>query len=225
MNLILFDIDGTLTRSDGVAKKAFDQVFSRLYQVENVSQSLSFAGKTDPMIIQEIFVSHLGRKPAAEESSKVKEAYVNVTQNDTAQGQSYKPLEGIELVLETLQALPNTFLGLATGNFEETAYMKLRCANLDHFFSYGGFGSDSHIRPELTRIGIERGKSLLPKDSYASKIVVIGDTVHDITSGKESNAITVGIISGATSRESFEEFEADYIFDHYNIEDFLKILN
>ena len=47
-------------------------------------------------------------------------------------------------------------LGLVTGNVEAAAHIKLHRARLNRFFSFGGYGSDSTDRGELTRIALKR---------------------------------------------------------------------
>ena len=49
-------------------------------------------------------------------------------------------------------------LGLTTGNVEEAAHIKLARPNLNRYFAFGGYGSDSPDRTELTRMALERGE-------------------------------------------------------------------
>ena len=50
-----------------------------------------------------------------------------------------------------------SMLGLTTGNVEEAAHIKLARANLNRYFSFGGYGSDSSDRVELTKVALKRG--------------------------------------------------------------------
>ena len=61
-------------------------------------------------------------------------------------------------LVEAAAARGSFRLGLATGNFEPAAYAKLRRGNLARYFEFGGFGSDSGDRVELTRLAVERGR-------------------------------------------------------------------
>jgi len=47
-------------------------------------------------------------------------------------------------------------LGLVTGNVEAAAHIKLHRARLNRFFSFGGHGSDSDNRGDITRIALKR---------------------------------------------------------------------
>ena len=58
-------------------------------------------------------------------------------------------------------------LGLTTGNVEEAAHIKLARADLNRFFSFGGYGSDSPDRTELTKKALERAERLSAASSTA----------------------------------------------------------
>ncbi|MBI4399102.1 MAG: HAD hydrolase-like protein [Candidatus Omnitrophica bacterium] len=226
MNILLFDIDGTLTRSGGAGRKAFDRVFARLYQEKNASEGLEFSGKTDPVIIREIFQSRLGRIPSENELIRVKRAYLKMMEEEARSIRPYQPIEGIVEILKILSVSEHVLVGLATGNFRESAFLKLQSAGLRKFFSFGGFGSDSPNRFELTRLGIERGKKLIPFHEKFHRAFVIGDTPHDIEAGKSSGAVTIAMLTGATSREEMESSSPDHILSGYSpTETFLSIVN
>ena len=59
-------------------------------------------------------------------------------------------LPGARELVEALHRTADVLLGLATGNMEPTAYLKLRAAKLDGFFDFGGFGSDSSARSMIS---------------------------------------------------------------------------
>src|SRR5262249_26507975 len=72
---------------------------------------------------------------------------------------------------------------------------------LNHYFAFGGFGSDSEDRSELVRqagekAGHKNGSTIPP-----SNIFVIGDTPLDIEAGKRAGFQTVGVATGNYSVE------------------------
>ena len=67
-----------------------------------------------------------------------------------AESKAFRVLPGVRATLDRLHAA-GYLLGVTTGGMEEAAHIKLARANLDHYFSFGGFGSDSADRTELTR--------------------------------------------------------------------------
>ena len=225
MDILLFDIDGTLTRSYGAGRRAFDKVFARLYQLKEASEGLEFAGKTDPLIIREIFRKCLDADPTENEMTRVKKAYLAVIENDVRTTAPYKAIDGILELLNILAKLPHILLGLATGNFRESAFLKLESAGLRKFFTFGGFGSDSAIRAELTRVGIDRGKKLIPAGRTFEKAYVIGDTPQDVDAGKKSGAVTIAMMTGTTRQEDFMKHKPDHILSGYHpAQPFLQII-
>ena len=66
-------------------------------------------------------------------------------------------------------------LGLVSGAMEGAARTKLIPANLNRFFIFGAYGSDSPDRPELTRLAIEKAAKLHGQ-LKPSQVFVVGDT-------------------------------------------------
>ena len=100
-----------------------------------------------------------------------------------AESQGYRVLDGVE---ETLRALSEQgyLLGLTTGGVEAAAHIKLARAGLNHYFRFGGFGSDSTDRAELTRCAITRAGRALGQRLDAQRILVVGDTPKDIDAAR-----------------------------------------
>ena len=77
-----------------------------------------------------------------------------------ADSAGYRVLPGVRERLEQLHDAGYP-LGLTTGGTEAAAHIKLARAELNHYFCFGGYGSDSPDRTELTRRGIERAGVVL----------------------------------------------------------------
>ena len=56
--LILFDIDGTLLLIDNLADLAFRAMTREVYGLECTFREISYAGKTDPQILEEVLTLH-----------------------------------------------------------------------------------------------------------------------------------------------------------------------
>ena len=55
MILLLFDIDGTLIRSDGAGRTAMAQAIEEVSGIASPLDGVSLGGKTDPLILAEVF--------------------------------------------------------------------------------------------------------------------------------------------------------------------------
>jgi phosphoglycolate phosphatase-like HAD superfamily hydrolase len=151
--------------------------------------------------------------------------YVTLLPEEVQQSDNYTVLPGIRRFLEDLQGAPNLAFGLATGNVERGARIKLERGNLNRFFPFGGFGSDAENRTELVRRagqnGIRHtGFSIDPRDVF-----VIGDTPRDIAAGREAGFQTVGVATGHYSMQDLEGAGADLVVAdfHNGREAFLRM--
>ena len=105
---------------------------------------------TDPEVGRLTFVGVIGRDPTPEEMAALMAKRLTHLPRAVAESQGYRVLDGVEETLGTLseQGYP---LGLTTGGVEAAAHIKLARAGLNHYFCFGGYGSDSTDRAELTR--------------------------------------------------------------------------
>src|SRR5206468_10407455 len=119
-------------------------------------------------------------------------------------------LPGVE---ETLHRLADAdyLLGVTTGGMEAAAHIKLARANLNHYFCFGGYGSDSTDRTELTRRAIERGGRLLGGHLDPAETLVVGDTPHDVDAAHGAGAPAVGVASGRSTKQDLEAAGADFV--------------
>src|SRR5262249_47080743 len=74
---------------------------------------------------------------------------------------------------------------------------KLERANLNSFFPFGGFGSDSEDRTELVRKAAQKGNQRMGRTIQPSDVFVIGDTPLDIDAGNRAGFKSVGVGTGS----------------------------
>lgn len=193
--LYLFDIDGTLLHAHSSGRDAFDAVFAEQHGLANASEGIRYGGKTDPGIIEEIFVARLDRKPTPDEIAAFLDAYLPRLRAILAE-------TGVDVlagVVETLAHLqPSCVLGVATGNVKAGAHAKLAAGKLEHWFDFGGFGCDSHLRAELVARAITRGR----ERGEIRDVIVVGDTIHDIAAARACGAKVVAVATGSDTAEA-----------------------
>ena len=68
--LVLFDIDGTLLTTDGVAGRAFRAALERVFGTSGPASGYSFAGKTDPEIARDLLLAGGVHEPSATSSPR-----------------------------------------------------------------------------------------------------------------------------------------------------------
>lgn len=215
MKLLLFDIDGTLLQTNGAGTRAANRAFEKIYGIKEAMTRIDAAGKTDPIILKEIFMNELNRDLFHEEAKELYKLYIPFLEEETGKSET-TVMPGIPELLENLSPRKDMVLGVATGNIEEGAWIKLRSAGLDNHFKLGGFGSDSHSREHLILKALDRAKNHTDHPAEFEKIFVIGDTPYDINHGRAAGAVTVGVATGSYSRAQLEEHNPDHIFDDLN---------
>jgi phosphoglycolate phosphatase len=203
--LYLFDIDGTLLHARHSGRRAFDAVFAAQHGIERACDGLRFGGKTDPALVDEVFTARLGRPATEPERAAFLDAYLPLLRADLAQG-GVEVLGGVAEAITWLAARPGVVLGIATGNVRAGAEAKLAAAALDTHFSLGGYGCDSPLRAELVAAAIARGR----QRGELREVVVVGDTIHDISAARACGAIACAVATGSDPAEALAH--ADVVF-------------
>ena len=211
--LYLFDIDGTLLLSGGAGSAALDRVFAARHGLKDAMAQVSCAGKTDPLIIAEVFAAHLDRAPEADEIAAILEDYVPHLRHALSQPRHFRLMPAVIEILDFLAAESEVYLGLATGNSRPGARAKLERAGLWQRFALGGFGDDSAERAELVERAIERAHAHWNVELRRERIVVVGDTPSDIRAARACGVRAVAVATGSVERAVLERHEADVVFD------------
>jgi phosphoglycolate phosphatase len=209
--VVLFDIDETLVHTGGSGARSWSAAFEMLYGISADIGKHSSAGETDPQVGRATFKGVLGRDPSIDELTKIYAAYLVHLADDIWKSEQYRVLPGAE---ETLLELgeQGIVLGLISGAMEGAARTKLVPANLNQFFLFGAYGSDSPDRTAITKTAIARAASLC-EHLRPDDVFVVGDTPHDIEAAKAAGAVSVGVASGHYSAKELAAARPDHVLD------------
>jgi phosphoglycolate phosphatase len=207
---ILFDIDGTLITTGGAGAVSWRMAFDELYGIPADIGLFSEAGMTDPEVGRKTFAAVVGHDPAPRELARVMAIRLKYLPEAVAGSKGYKVLDGVEELLPRLVD-EGYLLGLTTGGTDSAAHIKLARANLGRWFTYGGYGSDSTDRTELTRIAIERAGRLLGMELDPKLVLVVGDTPLDVAAAHGAGAVAVAVASGQFTEEQLHESGANHV--------------
>jgi len=222
--LILWDIDGTLIRTNRAGIIALVRAFAALHGREPDMSRVEVAGRTDRWIIRRMLEEH-GIAPTAENIHAVLEGYLQLLQGEIATREGCV-LPGIVELLETLHARTDVVQALLTGNVERGARIKLEHYRVWHYFQFGAFGDDSPLRNELGPHALRRARERHAIDFAPERTFVIGDTPHDIECGKVIGARTIGVATGMYSVEQLAALAPTAVFaDFADTAAFLRALD
>jgi phosphoglycolate phosphatase-like HAD superfamily hydrolase len=93
---------------------------------------------------------------------------------------------------------------------EGAARTKLMPGNLNRFFVFGAYGSDSPDRAELTELAIAKA-TRLHAGLTAGQVFVVGDTPRDIEAAQAAGAVSVGVATGHYSTTELQAAGADHV--------------
>jgi len=210
--IVLFDVDSTLLNTGGAGRRALVRTFGGRYNSPNVFDGISFAGRTDPWLFTTALES-IGVAPDADLLEQLYQEYLGHLRDEVVRSSEYDILPGVLALLPKVEALGGAQLamGLGTGNMERGARIKLERGELNGWFDFGGFGSDHLLRPELIRIGAERGASRLGRPLDACHVVVVGDTPLDVSAAHAIGARCIAVATGRHSAAELEEAGAEHV--------------
>lgn len=212
--LVLFDIDGTLLTSNGVAARAFRAALEEVFGTSGPRTGYSFAGRTDPQIARDLLRAAGMEEPRIEEGLEATwERYLEALARDCV-SECVDVCPGVHPLLERLEARPEVaLLGLLTGNLRDGARIKLEAGGIDFDrFRVGAFGSDHGDRRELPAIAVERAERLLGHRFSGKEVVIIGDTPLDVACGEHLGVRTIAVATGTYSREELAACGPDHLF-------------
>ena len=144
-SLVLFDVDGTLITSGGAGARSWRYAFDQLHGIPADIDSHSEAGETDPVVARKTFEGAIGREPTERELAAIFALYLRQLSHEVATSPGYRVLDGaIELLARLSDA--GIMLGIVSGAMEGAARVKLGRGDLNRFFLFGGYGTDSSDR-------------------------------------------------------------------------------
>jgi phosphoglycolate phosphatase-like HAD superfamily hydrolase len=207
---VLFDIDGTLITTGGAGAVAWRRAFEELHGTPLDIREVTESGMTDPEVGRVALRNILGRDPDGRELATAMAHYLRHLSTAIDSSDGYEVMPGVEELLERLVD-DGHLLGLTTGNIEAAAHIKLARAGLNRFFSFGGYGSDSPDRVEVTKCALQRAKMVSGGTLDTKACMGIGDTPHDVAGAHGAGITSVNVTTGNYSAEELKKAGADYV--------------
>lgn len=223
LNLIFFDIDGTLLISPGAGGRAITRIMKSTFNLSGEIARIEIHGQTDRGIATQLFKAH-GIEDSALNWKRFKNSYLEVLDEELTRAQGCL-LPGIQPLLHSLQQSPTIEVALLTGNIEIAAFKKIKHFGIDQYFSWGGFGDQHRDRSDMARAAIKLAGQRKEINSIEN-VYVIGDTPNDIRCGKAINAITIAVATASYSAEQLSDYDPDWLFpDLSDLDMILSLLN
>ncbi|MCS7237048.1 MAG: HAD hydrolase-like protein [Thermoguttaceae bacterium] len=205
MILVLFDIDGTLLRTRGGSIRAMRRAAEQVFGTPGEFEKVRCAGKLDPEIITEA-LRPCGILPWGDALERFKVCYFEALRQEV---DHFRLVPGADRLVQRLVDSRKALLGLATGNFTESGFIKIEAVGLrPEWFVANAFGEEVSTRSELVRLAIERAYRWT--GAKPDRIVVVGDTPRDVGAAKANGCLSVAVSAGGFSAEVLAQSGADY---------------
>lgn len=192
--LVIFDIDGTLTRTNRVDGECYVRAVRECIQPNfEAFEPEAYRHFTDSNIVLELFELHRGKSPSPREQALFKQLYLkHLCGAFHLQPQAFAPVPGSE---ELLHALPPEWQpALATGCWQESAWLKLAFAGVAAEGLPAGTASDAISRADILLKAIERSRPFLAQGlGDWERIVYVGDGIWDVRTCAQLGLPLIGI--------------------------------
>ena len=225
IKLVLFDLDGTLVDVFDLHFKLEREIIKGLYDV-NIGKKEWITGIG---LVEKDFLNNL-LNPHDISSSEISKKHGTHTKEKkkmiikSLKEKKRRPLAGVLPVLEELKKRKIT-TGLVTGNQKDagTEIVKAHC--LRKYLAIEAYADGIKERKKLVIKAIKMTEKKTGEKLRMNEILVVGDSIYDIRSGKQNKCKTLAVATGYTSKKELKKEKPDYLFDNLkNTKAFLKIL-
>jgi len=208
--LILFDIDGTLTRTQS-GYIPFNEAIFKTFGIDGDIRTVVPDGNTDPLIVRDIFTKanvNCEFHDAAwrQFTINLRERYHHHVLKGTT---TIQPLPGAIELLRAISTHVDFAASVVTGNFEVTAQIKLEAAGLMSYLCRGAYASDSPHRPDLPAIAKRRCEEKTGRSLQPEQCIIIGDTPKDLEAARQNRMRCILVGTGRYPIEELLYWEPD----------------
>lgn len=218
--LLIWDIDGTLMSSKGIGRRAMNNAFKGLYNIDDGFAKVEMSGRLDYQIVKDALRHH---DISEYNISNFYKAYENELKKEISEDKSAQVISGIIDILEAKKY--NVYHVLGTGNCEIGARLKLNHVGLDHYFSLGGFGDEDCDRWEIIKKAYIKAQENYGVYFDLEDVYVIGDTPYDIECAKILGFKSIAVATGSHSYNQLREYESDFLLEKLDLVNLECILN
>jgi phosphoglycolate phosphatase-like HAD superfamily hydrolase len=223
MQLVIFDIDDTLTQTMKVDDECFVRSFSEVFGFTDIDTDWScYPNTTDSSIVREIYLLRIGRSPTPEDVSRFRQHFIGLLTVAASQS-PFASVAGAGRVLSRLMRSDAHRVSLATGAWSDSARLKMASAGMCFDDHSSASADDALDRESIMKLSMQRAT-----ERYGGSfdhIVYVGDGVWDARACRALGIPFIGIGSGVRAERLTSE-GAVRVFPDFSGDDlFVECLN
>jgi phosphoglycolate phosphatase-like HAD superfamily hydrolase len=206
MNLVMLDIDGTLTQSYEYDKEIFGLAIAEVLGYPPVNADLNgYIDKTSIGVTQEAIRRITGRSPEAEEIEEVKRRVLwRLERLYQESPLIFGEVPGAARFLERLRKLDGAGIAIATGCWFSEATFKLQASGLRVDGIPLASSDDDRNRKRIMEIAAERAQEFYGCPRF-ERVVYLGDGPWDL---QEARSLGYGFIGIGPRVQGLKDIEA-----------------
>jgi len=218
MQLVMFDIDGTLTETMKVDEECFVRSFVEVFGFNDIDTEWShYSHVTDSGIFREVYASRMGRPPTALDASRFRRHFIELLAAASSQT-PFTPVAGAERLLSRLASGGSHRVSLATGSWRESARLKMAGAGMCFDDHPAASADDAFERESIMKLSRQRAGEWYGK-AFAGTVYV-GDGIWDARACRALGIQFIGIGSDVRAARLasegavrvFQDFSEDDLF-------------
>lgn len=216
MNLVVFDLDGTLVRSVELDDTCFVRAFADVLGIEGICADWTrYEHSTDSGLAREIVRRHLGRDPSPEEVELVRQRCCQLLCKGRARHPgAIRAAEGAAALLAQLNGDTPWRAAIASGSWPETARIKLQAAGLCVDGLPCAFADSAEDRSEILRVAMALAAQRYARRGF-QKVVYVGDGPWDVAAARRLQIAFVGM-AGRQGAERLTSAGAVTVLDSFS---------
>jgi phosphoglycolate phosphatase-like HAD superfamily hydrolase len=225
MRLAIFDVDGTLTRTESVDAAFFIEAFAETFGIRGVNTDwTAYSSATDSAMTREILQEFLGRVPDRAEITRHKEQFVHSLEQALGEDPGLATeVPGASAVLARLRADPTWAVAIATGGWRASATAKLDVAGVDIAGIPLASADDGRSREQIIEAAIAKAGAAQGQSEF-ERVVSVGDAIWDVRVARALGVPFVGVARGERAALLQEEGARRIVTDFLPVERFVGFL-
>lgn len=216
MKLAIFDIDGTLVRSDAHEDRLYWQALETVLGVAREPFDwASFRHVTDNGIAHDVYRRQNGTVPSIDALNATERHFAAMWRDTLADMPAHEvEVPGASAWMQALLAHDGWQVAIATGGWQQSATAKLAAAGIDVAALPMACANDALSREEIVTTARRRAEAAHAVETF-ERVVYVGDGVWDVRTCAALEMPLVGMAVTAEVRERLTALSVSHVLDDY----------
>jgi phosphoglycolate phosphatase-like HAD superfamily hydrolase len=194
VQLLILDIDQTLTDSIGLHHDCFLQAFDQ-FEIPNIDTDWGgYTHHTDSWIFEEVFRRAFDRPPLAHEINQFNDRHIACFE-EGIQAEPIREIVGAREFIRAVQANSQTAYAFATGSIRPLALRKLESLGISYPPELLITASEFLTREDIVRQAIANARKYWGMTDF-DRVISIGDGYWDLLTARNLDLEFIGIATG-----------------------------